>query len=470
MAEYQGYIAPLAQSQSYSDALQARMDVIRQQQMQNMQLLLDAQNKRDAMTTQQLEKLYSLRTNGWGEKPIEAFAAQRDKFAQKLKDNQYTDQASFLADLSKLADTHALFSSHYETTNPVMRQTQQYVAQPGLYPDKTMKVTENVETLTQKMGLQRNLGISSFSVSDDGSIQYLGADNRPLDISAAMNPATYLPKVEPVFVHPMQLSNEFTTLYQKALENGKTGNAFIADVLPSLTTKVIEDPSLSSSARTYYVSVNGTDTIPSDEKSEGETDEHYYARHYAEAGLATFRNTKKTYAPTSGGGRTSATTASTKQPAIMDVGVRKGEGPSRSYTNLGALGGYGGKPNEQYYQYSFPSVVSKVNLASFLAPEAKAEIGDDLSFDIKTLRFTENGYMVLPNVSIGAKQVGDVYIGADSHVYSEISAALKKEYGYDITQWTNGSVYSVIQGQASGVPQTTQPGAGTVIKFNAIVQ
>ncbi len=470
MAEYQGYIAPLAQSQSYSDALQARMDVIRQQQMQNMQLLLDAQNKRDAMTTQQLEKLYSLRTNGWGGKPIEAFAAQRDFFANKLKSNQYTDQASFLADLSKLADTHAAYSSHYETTNPVIRQTQQYVAQPGLYPDKTMKVTENVETLTQKTELQRNLGIGGFKVTDDGSIEYFGADGNRLDLSDAMNTAAYLPRVEPVVVSPLALTEEYGRSYQLVLSNGKTGDQFVASMLKPVTQRVKNDPSLMHSARMYYRDTNGALEIPEDLLSPGETADDYYARFYAEAALNTYRGTKRQSASTGGGGGRAAETAAPKPPAIMDVGVRKGEGPSRGYTNLGALGGFGGKPNEQYYQYSFPSVVSKVNLASFLAPEAKAEIGDDLSFDIKTLRFTENGYMVLPNVSIGAKQVGDVYIGADSHVYSEISAALKKEYGYDITQWTDGSVYSVIQGQASGAPQTPQFGAGTVIKFNAIAQ
>lgn len=468
MAEYQGYIAPLAQSQSYSDALQARMDVIRQQQMQNMQLLLDAKNKQDAMTTQQLEKLYSLRTNGWGEGPIKAFAEQRDTFAQKLKSNQYTDQASFLADLSKLADTHAMFSSHYETTNPIIRQTQQYMARPGLYPDKTMKVTESTDTITQKTELQRNLGISTSKIAEDGSIQYFGADGKLLDLSDAMNPAAYLPNVEPVFVPPADLTDEYRALHAEAINTGKTGDDFIASILPSVRVNVKNDPALSSSARTYYMGVYGTGAIPSEKKSQGETDDDYYARYYADAVLAPYKGTRKTYAPTGGGGSRVAAPAATKPPAIMSVGVSKGEGPSMGYTDLGVFGGFGGNPQEQYYQYSFPSVVSKVNLAPFLTQEAKAEIGDDLSFDIKTLRFTENGYMVLPNVSIGAKQVGDVYIGKDNHVYGEISAALKDEYGYDITKWVDGTVYNVRQGQASGVPQTPQFNAATSIKFNAL--
>ena len=464
MAEYQGYIAPLAQSQSYSDALQARMDVIRQQQMQNMQLLLDAKNKQDAMTTQQLEKLYSLRTNGWGEMPIKGFAAQRDFFANKLKSNQYTDQASFLADLSKLADTHALFSSHYETTNPVIRQTQQYMAQPGLYPNKAMKVTEDVDTLTQKTELQRNLGIGSSKVTDDGSIQYFDADDKPLDISAAMNTAAYLPKVEPVFIPPTDLTDDIRVLHSEAINTGINGDAFVASMLPSITAKVKNDPALLHSARTYYVSVNGTEIIPSGKKSEGETDEDYYARHYADAVVAPYKGTRKMYAPTSGGSRAAATTASTKQPAIMSVTAKKGQ--TEGFSLKDPISGQtlipGAKP-QSYHEYSFPDVVAKVNLAAFVNEEVKAQAEGKLGYDIQGLRFNQNGDIILPDVYIDAIKVGDVTIKRGTPVYNQIGASLLEDYDYDITQWANGTVYNVKQGQASGVPQTTQFGAGTVL-------
>ena len=470
MAEYQGYIAPLAQSQSYSDALQARMDVIRQQQMQNMQLLLDAKNKQDAMTTQQLEKLYSLRTNGWGEKPIEAFAEQRDFFANKLKSNQYTDQASFLADLSKLADTHALFSSHYETTNPVIRQTQQYMAQPGLYPNKAMKVTEDVDTLTQKTELQRNLGIGSSKVTDDGSIQYFDADGGPLDLTAAMNTAAYLPKVEPVFVSPLELTEEYGRSYQLVLDKGKTGDQFVASMLNPVTQRVKNDPSLMHSAQIYYMGTNGALEIPEDQRLPGETDNDYYARNYADAVVAPYKGTRKMYAPTGGGSRAAATTTSTKQPAIMSVMASKGQTEGSSVRSpFGTVLIQGEKP-QSYFEYSFPDVVAEVNLTPFVNEEVKAQAEGKLGYDIKGLRFNQNGDIILPDVSIGATRVGDVTISKSSPIYGQIGASLLKDYGYDISQWANGTVYNVRQGQASGVPQTTQPGAGTVIKFNAIVQ
>lgn len=467
MAEYQGYIAPLAQSQSYSDALQARMDVIRQQQMQNMQLLLDAKNKQDAMTTQQLEKLYSLRTNGWGGEPIKAFAAQRDKFAEKLKSNQYTDQASFLADLSKLADTHATFSSHYETTNPVIRQTQQYMAQPGLYPDRNMKVTENVETLAQKMELQKNLGIRGFRFTDDLSIEYLDADGNSLDLSAAMNPATYLPKVEPVFIPPADLTDEYRALHAEAINTGKTGDDFIASMLPSIQAKVKNESALLSSARTYYMGVNGTDAIPSDKMSEGETLEDYYARYYADAVLAPYKGTKRMYAPTGGGGSRSAAPAAPKTPAITSVTASRGQTEGFSFKD--PISGQtlipGAKP-QSYYEYSFPDTIYKVNLAPFVDGETRARTESNLDYDIKGLRFNQDGDIILPEVYIGATKVGDVTIKKGMPAYNQIASALKKEYGYDITEWINGSVYSVIQGQASGVPQATQPGTGKGMKFN----
>ena len=464
MAEYQGYIAPLAQSQSYSDALQARMDVIRQQQMQNMQLLLDAKNKQDAMTTQQLEKLYSLRTNGWGEKPIEAFAEQRDFFANKLKSNQYTDQASFLADLSKLADTHALFSSHYETTNPVIRQTQQYMAQPGLYPNKAMKVTEDVDTLTQKTELQRNLGIGSSKVTDDGSIQYFDADGGPLDLTAAMNTAAYLPKVEPVFVSPLELTEEYGRSYQLVLDKGKTGDQFVASMLNPVTQRVKNDPSLMHSAQIYYMGTNGALEIPEDQRLPGETDNDYYARNYADAVVAPYKGTRKMYAPTGGGSRAAATTASTKQPAIMSVTANKGqtEGSAIKSPISGEVLIPGDKP-QSYYEYSFPDVVAEVNLASFVNEEIQAQAEDKLDYDIKVLRFNQSGDIILPDVYIGTTKVGDVTIKRGTSVYNQIGASLLNDYDYDISQWANGGVYNVRQAQASGVPQTPQLGAGTVL-------
>ncbi len=463
MAEYQGYIAPLAQSQSYSDALQARMDVIRQQQMQNMQLLLDAKNKQDAMTTQQLEKLYSLRTNGWGEEPIKAFAAQRDKFAEKLKSNQYTDQASFLADLSKLADTHAAFSSHYETTNPVIRQTQQYMAQPGLYPDRNMKVTESTDTLTQKTELQRNLGISSFRVTDDGSIEYFGADGNPLDLSAAMNPATYLPKVEPVFVSPLELTEEYGRSYQLVLDKGKTGDQFVDSMLKPVTQRVKNESSLMHSARIYYMGINGALEIPEDQLLPDETNDDYYARFYAEAALNTYKGTKRTYASTGGGGSRVAAPAATKPPAIMSVTANKGQTEGSAIKDFFGRPLISGDKPQSYYEYSFPDAIAKVNLAPFVDEEMRAQTEGKLDYDIQGLRFNQNGDIILPGVFIGDTKVGDVTIKRGEPVYNQIGAALKKEYGYDITQWTNGGVYNDIQAQSFGSPQTSRPVAGTVL-------
>lgn len=464
MAEYQGYIAPLAQSQSYSDALQARMDVIRQQQMQNMQLLLDAKNKQDAMTTQQLEKLYSLRTNGWGEGPIKAFAEQRDTFAQKLKSNQYTDQASFLADLSKLADTHAMFSSHYETTNPIIRQTQQYMARPGLYPDKTMKVTESTDTITQKTELQRNLGISTSKIAEDGSIQYFGADGKLLDLSDAMNPATYLPKVEPVFVSPSELTEQYGRAYQLVLNNGKNGDQFVASMLKPVTQRVKNDPSLMHSAQIYHMDINGALEIPEDQRLANETNDDFYARFYAEAALNAYKGTKRQSASTGGGGSRSAAPAAQKPSAIMSVTASKGQ--TEGFSLKDPISGQTlipGAKSQSYYEYTFPDAIAEVNLAPFVDEEMRAQTEGKLDYDIQGLRFNQNGDIILPGVFIGDTKVGDVTIKRGEPVYNQIGAALKKEYGYDITQWTNGGVYNDIQAQSFGSPQTSRPVAGTVL-------
>ena len=219
------------------------------------------------------------------------------------------------------------------------------------------------------------------------------------------------------------------------------------------------------------MSDKGTEVIPLDKKSEGETDEDYYVRYYADAVVAPYKGTRKMYAPTGGGSRAAATTASTKQPAIMSVTANKGQTEGFSLKNpiSGEVLIPGDKP-QSYHEYSFPDVVAEVNLAPFVNEEVKAQAEGKLGYDIQGLRFNQNGDIILPDVYIDAIKVGDVTISKNSSIYSQIGASLQEDYNYDITQWANGSVYGIIQGQASGAPQTPQPGAAPAIKFNAIVQ
>ena len=212
-----------------------------------------------------------------------------------------------------------------------------------------------------------------------------------------------------------------------------------------------------TSAKIHYETVNGT--------SEG-VDPKVYATSFAESALKLYANTRS-QTPRTGGGGKSAAPAASKPPAIMSVTANKvqTEGFSLKDPISGQTLIPGAKP-QSYYEYSFPDAIAKVNLSPFVDEETKARLEGKLDYEIQSLRFNQNGDIILSGVFIGGTGVGDVTIKRETIVYNQIGATLKKEYGYDITKWANGTVHDTIQGQSSGVPQDTQPGAGTVIKFN----
>jgi len=477
MAEYQGYVAPVGQAPSYAEALQKRMDRIQEQQRQNVELLMKVQQDKNELRAKQLERLYGFKTNGWGDMPVQMFNEQRQRVTEKLKSNAYTTLEDFYTDLNSLNSTHSFFTNHYDVTNPVMQETMKYAVNPGLYPDKTKRVLDTPETASQKFQLQRDLGIQGYTIGDNGEITIeiddpTGGTGRKqvslFDSPYAGNVVAYGPEIDWNFVAPEIVSLDYDNLANQAVNNGKTGNQFVSDMLPQATARVLEDPALMVSAQRLWMQQNGSAEV---DKNSGDANEQY-ARLYAEAVLNPFKGQRKIYAPQ----RISTGRAggSTKPEPILSVVGRQVQidvpqlPGARGIERL-----LGRKPTQETgYEYSLPNIaeskagVTQVNMSNRVSTDLRDELEGDVMVTPRNIRFLRDRMVIVNATTSDGTSVGDISVPYESTEASDIAAIIQEVYGpqYPITLWQSGEIARAL----GGAPQVQQNniGTGATRKFN----
>lgn len=471
MAEYQGYVAPVGQAPSYAEALQKRMDKIQEQQRQNVELLMKVQQDKNELRAKQLERLYGFKTNGWGDMPVQMFNEQRQRVTDKLKSNAYTTLEDFYTDLNSLNSTHSFFTNHYDVTNPVMQETMKYAVNPGLYPDKTKRVVDTPETASKKFQLQRDLGIQGYTIGDNGEITIeiddsTGGTGRKqmslFDSPYAGNVVAYGPEVDWNFVAPETVSLEYDNLVNQAINNGKTGNQIVSEMLPQVTARVLEDPAFMVSAQRLWIQQNGSEQV---DKNNGDANEQY-ARLYADAVLTPFKDQKKLFAPQRvSTGRASGTT---KPDPILSVVGRQVQVNVPQIPGVGKARDtvFGRKPEKETgYEYALPEIKEQVNMARLVSEELRNELEEDVMVTPREIRFL-NDRMVIFNASTSSgRNIGEISVPYDSPEATIIEAIIKDAYGftYGIPRWKSGELLG-------GASQTQQGNIGvnpTGIKFNA---
>lgn len=477
MAEYQGYVAPVGQAPSYAEALQKRMDRIQEQQRQNVDLLMKVQQDKNELRAKQLERLYGFKTNGWGDMPVQMFNEQRQRVTEKLKSNAYTTLEDFYTDLNSLNSTHSFFTNHYDVTNPVMQETMRYAVNPGLHPDKTKRVLDTPETASQKFQLQRDLGIQSYTIGDNGEInieiddpnEATGRKQLSLfDNPYAGNVVAYGPELDWNFVAPETVSLDYNGLANQAINNGKSGNQFVSDMLPQATARVLEDPALLVSAQRLWMQQNGSAEV---DKDSGDANEQY-ARLYAEAVLNPFKGQRKIYAPQ----RISTGRAggSTKPDPILSV---VGKQIQVDVPQLPGARGIerllGRKPTQETgYEYALPNIadskagVTQVNMSRLVSQDLRDELEGDVMVTPRNIRFLEDRMVIVNAATSDGKDIGDISVPYESTEASDIAAIIQEVYGpqYPISLWRSGEIARAL----GGAPQTQQNNIGTGVnkKFN----
>lgn len=469
MAEYQGYVAPVGQAPSYSEALQKRMDRIQEQQRQNVELLMKVQQDKNELRAKQLERLYGFKTNGWGDMPVQMFNEQRQRVTDKLKSNAYTTLEDFYTDLNGLNSTHSFFTNHYDVTNPVMQETMKYAVNPGLYPDKTKRVLDTPETASQKFQLQRDLGIQGYTIGDNGEIT-VEIDDPPggtgkkqvslFDSPYAGNVVAYGPDIGWNYVPPETVSSDYANLVSQAINNGKTGNQVVSEMLPQVTARVLQDQAFMVSAQRLWMQQYGSAEVDS---NKGDANEQY-AKLYAEATLNIFKDQKKVYAPQRVyTGRASGTTK--PDPILSVVGKPvQVDVPQTPYVGKASNTVFRRKPEkESGYQYTLVNIadsksgVTQINMSNLIPPDLKEELEGDVMVTPRNIIFLKDRMVIVKATTSDGKNLGDITVPYESTEASEIAAIIQDVYGpqYPITLWQNGEI-----ARLSGAPQTQQSNIG----------
>lgn len=462
---YYGYVAPVATQESYADALQKRIAIIQEQQRANMAQIIESQEKKNAFRLKQLEALYGFRTNGWGDQPIQIFNEVRGQVADKLKNSQYTSIEDFYRDIGNVSNMHGYFSNHYETVKPVLQETMKYMQNPNLYPDKTKKITEELSTYAQKADMAQNMGIAGWTVADDGSVMVeyngIGATGQmPLfDIPIAANPAPFLPKIDWNYITPLELSERYSPLATRAVNDGDTGKSFASRVKPDIIASVSNDEALLASAKMYYEQTMGTPAVDAQGKDPSEV----YASAYADAVLAPFLNMKKTYAPT---GASTSRTTTPKEPKPHPLSFVTAQ---EKNVVLDPITGR----TQSGYTYSLPNIageknaVAEVNLSQHVNQEMRERLDSKVNVIPKDITFLRE-YMIINNAtSSNGTNIGDIIVPYNSDAARAIEALLKKVYGGHLTldAWKSGVVYQTLTGFQVPASQSGV-NSGKTFKFN----
>jgi hypothetical protein len=476
-APYYGYVAPVAAQESYADALQKRVALIQEQQKANIAQIVESQERKNEFRLKQLESLYGFKTNGWGDQPIQIFNEVRGQVADKLKNSQYTSIEDFYRDIGNVSNMHGYFSNHYETVKPVLQETMKYMQAPGLYPDKTKKVTEDLSTYTHKADMAQNMGIDGWTVAEDGSVMVeyngLGATGQmPLfDIPIAANPAPFLPQIDWNYIAPLELSTQYSPLATRAVNESDTGKSFAARVKPEIIASVSNDEALSASAKMYYEQTMGTSVVDAPGKDPNEV----YAESYADAVLAPFLNMRKTYAPRSATAPRS--TGTTKPPALSFVNaqVEQVEIPlSQPEKEQRGLGIFNRAPKTQTgYNYSLPNISEEkaatagINLSQYVNSEIRDQLAGKVTVVPKNITFLSDRMIIKNATSSDGTDIGDVTVPYNTDAARDIEGLLKLVYGGNLalSDWSSGRVYQTLTGFQT--PTSQEGGGGQKMFFTS---
>lgn len=444
---YQGYVAPIQGGTSYAQALQERVQFIQDQQRENIASIIANQQKKNEFRLKQLESLYRFQTNGWGEEPIKAFGEMRDRVSQKMKSGGYADIEDFYSDLSKLSDTHAFFSNHYETVKPVLDETAKLMQNPGMYPDKTRRPIDTVETYGKKYEDYLNLGMTGIQVGDDLSLTYIDQDGNTVSVydnPIASNTSYFGPLLGFNFVQPVDVAEQFEGVTDKLMNSTMSVAQARAQVEGAVRTKIANDESLLVSAQMLF-----------EQKGLQEVEDINPVNTYVEEVMRNLAFAKEPVRTTSTARSTGGGGDKKETNKIYNVVAKQTEVATDALNvGLAAMGEIGpGADKEIAYEYSLPAgVIDPINISDLLSEEELFGITDEnAKATVKTIALSETG-ITIRDVLVGNKSVGDKFIPYSNSISDEILQSLQEAYDYSSESWKNGDVYRLINQRNAGVP------------------
>ena len=286
-------VAQVNPRKSPSQALREQVELVNEQYQRNLNQRVAQQDRRDAFMYSQLEKLYNFKLNGWNPTYVQEFGKLQQHVAGKLANAEYDNPAAFLSDVSRLAGTHAGLDQHFQQRKDALKTLTNYVANPGIYPDKTVIVRDTEESIQQKDGYYFSAGIANPKANTDNlSIQgeFIGLDGKPIQIAEGVSTGdvlmhphlgdtnVYFPALEKRGdVSPVEFAQLFEKTVDGQLEGGVQGKQLINKIRAAMNEmlRMDQDGMLLQSATNLF-KADGMQVVPAAEDSPGMDANTYY--------------------------------------------------------------------------------------------------------------------------------------------------------------------------------------------------
>lgn len=283
------FVAEIPVRESMADRLSQQVSLIRQQQKESLSQRIEQQERNNAFQYKQLEKIYGFRLDGWNPQYIAEFGKLQSHVSEKLAGAKYTNIQEFLADVSKLSGIHSGLDTHFQQRRPSLTQASKIVSNPGLWPDKTVKVLDTPEDLSRKDNYYFGIGtmnpradVNSMSIVG----QFVGMDGAEIKDQEGnvvsgdvlMHPhigdtSVYMPALEKRGdISPEEFAQLYSKTVDDLIEGGVTGNKLIERIRMGMTQKLQLDETngdgmLIQSARNIFdlsgrVEMPATETDP----------------------------------------------------------------------------------------------------------------------------------------------------------------------------------------------------------------
>jgi hypothetical protein len=286
-------VAQVNPRKSTSQALREQVELVNEQYQRNLNQRVAQQDRRDAFMYSQLEKLYNFKLNGWNPTYVQEFGKLQQHVAGKLANAEYDNPAAFLSDVSRLAGTHAGLDQHFQQRKDALKTLTNYVANPGIYPDKTVIVRDTEESIQQKDGYYFSAGIANPKANIDNlSIQgeFIGLDGKPIQIAEGVSTGdvlmhphlgdtnVYFPTLEKRGdVSPEEFAQLFAKTVDGQLEGGVQGAALIKKIRAAMNERLgMDQDGMLQQSATNLFKADDMQPLPETEDSPGMDANTYY--------------------------------------------------------------------------------------------------------------------------------------------------------------------------------------------------
>jgi len=173
MAEDRYIYSPQESRVSYADELRQQAELIRKIQGQNIAARVSQYNTQQKAKKEQLSLIQKFKTDGWSPQAVGAFGQLTNEVSRRIDGGYYQNTNQFRNDLTKLMTMHTGIDNHFSTLEDPYKNLVKYAEDPSSYPDDSVKVIDDADSVLSKKMYQDTLGLQDIQV-DTENLDILG--------------------------------------------------------------------------------------------------------------------------------------------------------------------------------------------------------------------------------------------------------------------------------------------------------